>query len=88
MNRNRPEFGFPQPAKEEKPRPAGPLSLVDEKAKPKTGGAYDPYARDVAEPHQVKQKPRDLRALSEWIKTKKAVEELKTGKPDDTDASD
>lgn len=41
------------------------------------GGAYDPYARVSGDTTQMRRlKTQDLRKLSEWIKTRRAVETL------------
>jgi len=67
------------------PKPAE-LSLVDDREQmPLRGGAYNPYDIDPAIGRKQLQpvaKP-DLRKLSQWLKLKREVEELKKEEPSD-----
>lgn len=75
------------PAAERAPEPALELRLEEDDGdtvrrhglKPKLKGGYDPYDRDPLKKKKmevVRQSP-DLRKLSEWIRLKREVEELK-----------
>lgn len=61
------------------------LSLQEDKpAAPVPQQGYDPYGNDARAPrkpesNEPRRSPRDLRKLSEWIKQRRRVEELKRG---------
>ncbi len=66
------------------PKPASELSLEDTGPRPAPGGAYNPYDIDPKARRPLKPVAKqDLRKLSEWIKLKKEVEELKKEEPKD-----
>ena len=84
MEGKKPQFSFEDPAKRDPTERMLRLELEDTAAKPAAVPGYNPYDRNPVKagpPKKPAAARSDLRKLSEWIRLKKEVENLKDADP-------